>query len=164
MESLIGKVVNVTLFIFPYVFLNFSICVVHLGFCLCADLVRLVINTAFYSFLTSSFLGIDRDLLFVLSLSFAEDFLVCDSPHFLDVLSLCFDVSLSFSTWSYISWNLLDSLKWNAVPTSFVFRTLTLYLVLLSGVALLPQSVDGGQMKCLLLHHPNICSCCLNSC
>lgn len=131
MESLFGKVVNVTSFIFPYVFHKFSICVVHLGFCLCADLVRLVINTAYFSFLTSSFLGIYRDLLFVLSLSFAEDFLVCDSPHFFDVLSLCFDVSLSFSTWSYISWNLLDSLKWNAVPTSFVFRTLTLYLVLL---------------------------------
>lgn len=126
MESLFGKVVNVTSFIFSYVFLKFSICVVHLGFCLCADLVRLVINTAYFSFLTSSFLGINRDLLFVLSLSFAED-----SPHFFDVLSLCFDVSLSFSTWSYISWNLLDSLKWNAVPTSFVFRTLTLYLVLL---------------------------------
>lgn len=93
--SLFGQVVIVVSFIFSDAFLNFFICccVVLLSFFCCSS----------PAFVLCCFLclphiqfphGINRDPLFVVSISSAQDFLACFSPYFLDVLPFYLDVCI----------------------------------------------------------------------
>lgn len=131
--SLFGQFVSVITFTFPDAFL-----ISFIWNCTCVVLTLALLCCSYPACVRCRFLwlshiqflhGINKDPYFVLSHFFYQGlpFMCLAAFHWCNCV---FMLESLFSSWSCSGLNLLDMLRWNAVLTSFVLRTLILYLAL----------------------------------